>query len=157
MSNTIKLSLNAYYGAQQFNDNFDFRFESQYWYPQSYVGLTLSRPIFTGLSKINKVKAAKTSLNTAKLQAEIARDQSRINDDRLMGELSRCERAVVNRHKNYLLYKENLTIYKIKYDEGSISLENYLSYFDDYLRAENSYLSELSAYYQKLSIVISRN
>ena len=152
------LSFYGYYGAEQFQHTFDaFSFRSSYWHGQEYIGLSLTASLFSGLNDINKMKAAKKNVELAQTQLEIARQQSAINDHLLLEEIIRNGNSTQKASNAFFLYKENLNLYNIQYKEGAIDLNTFLTYFQNYLIIENAYFTQLSNYYNNLSVVISRN
>lgn len=153
-----KLSFNVYYGFDQFQDELSaFSFKSSAWHQHQYVGLSLSLPLFSGLGNMNRSKVAHTNLDLVYKQAAIAIEQSRINDNLLIGEIERKYLATQQAFEAFKLYGENLNMYKIEYDEGAIDINTLLIYFQDYLISENAYLGQLSDYYNDLCVIISRN
>jgi len=152
------LSLNAYYGANQFQKTLDaFSFKSSYWHRQEYIGLSLTTTLFSGLENLNKIKAARKSFELAQMQSDIAELQSAINDRLLLEEIVRKGISAEKAAEAFFLYRDNLKMYHIQYQEGAIDLNTFLTYFQYYLIAENAYFSQLSSYYNDLSIIISRN
>jgi len=152
------LSLNGYYGANQFQQTLDaFSFNSSAWHGQEYIGLSLTASLFSGLNDINKMKAAKKNVELAQTELEIATLQSAINDHLLLEEIVRKGISTQQAAEAFRLYKENLNLYNIQYKEGAIDLNTFLLYFQNYLITENAYFTQLSNYYNDLSVIISRN
>jgi len=59
--------------------------------------------------------------------------------------------------KSFELYGNNLLLNLQKFNEGIISIDIYYKAFDDYLKSENIYLSNLSTLLYNQAFVISRN
>ena len=57
----------------------DFEFSTYNWTPYSYVGLSLSIPIFSGGKRLNNVRAAKVQASELELQTENTRRQLQIS------------------------------------------------------------------------------
>jgi outer membrane protein TolC len=152
-----QLSLNFYLGAQQYRETFGISFDNKAWSTSSYISLNISIPIFNGFSTKNKVNSAliehEISLNT--LDQNII--QSEIEDDLILKEFNYSKEAVNAAKNNYEIAKENADLHFQKFEEGLVSLNNYLESFDDYLKAEITYLNLLSDSYSYYSKILSRN
>lgn len=70
------LAANFSYSYNAMENSFDFK--EYKWTPYSYVGLSLSIPIFSGMKRYNDVKVSKVSLTQAQLQKTNAERQLRI-------------------------------------------------------------------------------
>jgi len=152
------LSFFAYYGGDQFQNKLKaFSFKSSQWHRQEYIGLSLSASLFSGLYDLNKMKAAGKNVELAQTQLEIAAQESAINDRLLLDEIVRNGASTQKASEAFFLYRENLNLYHIQYSEGVIALNTFLVYFQNYLITENAYFTQLSNYYNNLSVVISRN
>ncbi|MEM6525850.1 MAG: hypothetical protein AAF693_18770, partial [Bacteroidota bacterium] len=57
---------------------------------------------------------------------------------------------------NFQLYEENQRLTYKKYEEGLVSLDAYLRVFEDYVKAENTFLNNLSKVYSLYSQIIPR-
>jgi outer membrane protein len=150
------LSLDGYYGVQQFQDAFLPSFSHGSWSNYSYVGLSLSVPLFTGFATSGNVKSAATSVAIAGLQYDIARIQSGNNDDLLRKQYIDDEEMARASKDNFLLYGDNLGLARQKYGEGLLSLDAYLKVFEDYLTSENAYLNNLSNLYSTRATILGR-
>ncbi|MGL6179795.1 MAG: TolC family protein [Tannerellaceae bacterium] len=156
--NMPRLSFDAYYGANMYNSALSgFTFKSSQWHPQQYIGLSLTIPVFTGLNTLYNTKAAKKNVDVMEVQYDAARKQSGLNDRLLLESIVRKRASVEKAYESFRLYGENISLYHAQFNEGALELKVFLTYFQDYLTAQNSYLSQLSDYYNDLSIIISRN
>jgi outer membrane protein TolC len=151
-----KLSLNGYYGFQQFRDDFGVSFGNNAWTTYSYLGLNLSIPIFTGLSSQNKLRASKVELERAENEWNKVNLESQSQDARLIEEYHTSLRNSQLALDAFRLYEKNEQLTLQKYSEGLISLDRYLYSFEDYLKAENAYLNSLLTTYSYYSQIISR-
>jgi len=151
-----KLSASMYLGAQQYRDNFGLSFSSNAWNPYRYIGLSLTVPIFTGFTNSNKYKSALVQQNIAQLQYNSAKQQSEINDRLLIKNHNDYFDQVKASASNFKLYRSNLQLTKQKYLEGVIGMDVYLKAFQDYLTAENLYLSNLSTLLSTKATILSR-
>ncbi len=151
------LTVNTYYGKQQFRDNFGLATESGSWTDYSYINLSLNVPIFTGFGTKNKVKSAQIEYDIAYQELENARRSAEVDDAFLIEEYRRSWAQLSAVHESYQLFKENADLTHQKYEEGLVSLDTSLRSFEDYLQAENNYLNSLSNYFSYHASVISRN
>ena len=85
LATTVKMNKMAYVPslAVAFNYTYsamtnDFNFSEYKWTPYSYVGLSLSIPIFSGGKRLNTVRASKVQMEQLRLQRENAERQLRI-------------------------------------------------------------------------------
>ena len=150
------LSLNSYYGRQQFRDDFGLSLDSDAWTPYSYVSLNLNVPIFTGFTNRRTIKQRKLDHQIAlneqqKVQVNIAHD-----DARLIADYQISREDVSASRETYQLYGENKELTYQKFEAGVISLDRYLQAFADYLKAEVTYLNNLSKMYSYYSQIIPR-
>jgi outer membrane protein TolC len=151
-----KISLNGYYGFQQFSDDFGVSFVNNAWSTISYLGLNLSAPIFTGFASQNKLRASKIEMERAENEWKKVNLESQIHDNRLIDEYHISLRNSQLAFDAFRLYEKNKQLTFQKYSEGLISLDRYLYSFEDYLKAENAYLNSLLTTYSYYSQIISR-
>lgn len=151
-----KLSLNAYFGQQQFQNDFTFSLDGEAWTDYSYVGLNLSVPIFTGLANHNKTKVSKIEYGIAQKNLEQQKQQSALQDDLLLKEYDISLQASTTAYDNFMLYQDNVDLTFQKLQQGIIGLDAYFKVFEDYLRAENNYLNTLSNVYGNYATILSR-
>lgn len=151
-----KLSVSGYFGGQQFHNNFGLSFSSDAWNRYQYLGLNLTVPVFTGFTNTYKYKSALVQRDIARLQYNNAKEQSQINDQLLIKDLTNYRNMVTASAQNFQLYGKNLQLNKQKYQEGIISMDVYLKNFEDYLRAENTNLNNLSQLFNTWSTILSR-
>lgn len=84
-------------------------------------------------------------------------EQSRIDDALLLKELNYSQTATETSNENYQLAGENADLQRQKFEQGLVSLDTYLDSFDDYLKAEVSWLNYLLESYNHYSKILSRN
>ncbi|PWK79199.1 outer membrane protein TolC [Mucilaginibacter oryzae] len=151
-----KISASAFFGNQQFRNDFGLSFSQDSWKSYSYIGLGITVPIFTGFSNTNKYKSQKAQQQVARLEFDNAQQQSLINDRLLLKNYSDYRQMVTASYASFKLYGENLKLNDQKYKEGVISLDVYQKVFQDYLAAENVYLNNLSLLLSTQSTLVSR-
>lgn len=150
------ISMNSYYGRQQFRDDFGLSFGEGKWTNYSYLTLNLSVPIFTGFSNRSNIKRSQLSQQVA-FQEKIEVENNIALDDRLLITNYKLSLDDVNSLLDtYHLYEKNKALTYQKYEEGLVSLDGYLSVFEDYIKAENAYLNSLSKLYTYYSQIIPR-
>ncbi len=152
-----KISLEGYLGRQQFRDDFGLSFNSNDWSNYSYVQLSINIPIYTGLASNRKTKAAQLDKTIAAYEHDQALTESEINDAKLISEYNYSLLDNEKSQNTLTLYEENLALTAQKYEDGLISMDQYLRAFEDYLKAESNYLNSLSNSYQYYSEIISRS
>ena len=151
------LGLNGYYGFQQFRDDFAMSFKQGAWTNNSYIGLNLQVPLFTGLANTNHWKSARISEQVAALQYDNARLQSQAGDDLLLRQHQDYLEMVRVSRDNFLLYGHNLDLSRQKFNEGLLTIDAYFKVFEDYLSAENAFLNNMSNLLSVQASILARN
>lgn len=154
---TPKLDFIYYWGGTQYQQDFNLSFNSSDWQPNSYVGLNLSIPIFSGFGNKNQYSSAKISQNIARLNYEEEIRKSSITDSILLNNYLSSKKLAETANENLKLSGENVQLAYSRYSEGLISLDNYLSVYDDYLAVESQYFTRLSDYMINKATILSRN
>ncbi|CAN5462328.1 TolC family protein [soil metagenome] len=136
-----KLTANGSYASSYQNNSFGKLYSSNF--PSSYIGLTLSIPIYTGSQHLNQVKQS---------EIVVLKDQNRLDDMKniLSLQLNQARIMYVNglqslndQKKNRELAAEVLRVSKIKYEQGvgsSIEVTQAQTALQD---AENAYIQGL--------------
>ncbi len=151
-----KLSLNGYYGKQQFREDFGLDLGNNTWSNYSFVGFNLSVPIFNGFAYRNKLKISKIDLNLSEIELNKANLESHSQDIKLVEEYRTSISNTKLALEAFQLYEENERLALQKYSEGVISLDRYFNAFEDYLKSENAYLNGLLTTYSLYSQIIPR-
>lgn len=151
-----KLNTYAYWGKQQYRQDFGLSFRDGSWSNQRYVGVSLSIPIFTGFTNKNKLKTAKIDRSITGTRQINDQRKSAINDDLLLHGYQKSLLLVKAAHENYLLADRNTGLSFQKYQEGIISLDDYFRTMDDCFTAENAWLNALSSLFSYYATIISR-
>jgi outer membrane protein len=154
---TPKLDLIYYWGGTQYQQDFSLSFNSSDWQPNSNIGLNLSIPIFSGFGNKNHYSSAKISQNIARLNYEEEIRKSSFTDSILLNNYLSSKKLAETANENLKLSGENVQLAYSRYSEGLISLENYLSVYDDYLAVESQYFTRLSDYMINKATILSRN
>ncbi len=151
------LSLSGFLGSQQFRDNFGLTFGDQSWNDYRYLQLNLNVPLFTGFYTRNKYRSAQINAQINAQQYHDAVEQSKISDSLLITTYDNDRLLVAASGRNLLLYRDNVDLSRHKFEEGLISIDTFQKTFEDYLRAENTHLNNLSSMFSALASIISRN
>lgn len=150
------IALSTYYGAQQFGDDLILGFGPGDWSSYSYISLSLNVPIFTGFNNRSNIKISKLNQEIASNQKlEVERNQQ-VKDEQLITDYKYSLKEAALALETYHLYEENSRLSLSKYEEGLISLDQYLNIFEDYIRAENAYLNAMTSIFTYYSKIISR-
>lgn len=150
------LSLNAYLGRQQFRDDLGLSFSGDTWTNYSYSSLNLSIPIFSGFNNRRNIKISKLDQQIAFNEKTKTEQNTILYDYQLIEEYQLSLDDAESTLETYRLYEENQALTFQKYEEGLISLDSYLKVFEDYIRAENTYLNSMSKVYAYYSQIIPR-
>ncbi|MEO1054495.1 MAG: TolC family protein [Bacteroidota bacterium] len=150
------ISMNTYYGRQQFRDDFGLSFGNGSWTNYSYLSLNLSVPIFTGFSNRSKIKQSQLNQQIAFSEKQETEQHAALDDELLVADYRLSLADVQSTSETYQLYEKNKELTFQKYEEGLISLDGYLAVFEDYIKAENAYLNTLSKLYTYYSQIIPR-
>lgn len=152
-----KLDFISYWGGIQYQEDFTFSLNSNDWQSNSYIGLNLSVPVFSGFRNKSQLSSAKISQSIARHSYEEEIRKSSLNDNILFNNYLTSMHSVQMAEQNLQLADENVQLAYSKYSEGLISLDNYLSVHEDYLTVESQYFSRLSEYLINKAIIQSRN
>jgi outer membrane protein len=136
-----KLSANGSYASSYQNNSFGNLYTSNF--PSSYIGLTLSVPIYTGGQHINQVK--QSEINVLKSQNDLINMRNTVSLQVSQSRISYINglQTLNDQKKNRALASEVLRVSKIKYDQGvgsSIEVTQAQTALQD---ADNSYIQGL--------------
>ncbi|MEO1255237.1 MAG: TolC family protein, partial [Bacteroidota bacterium] len=150
------LSLSTYLGRQQFRDDLGLSFSGDDWTNYSYMSLNLSIPIFSGFNNRRTIKLSKLDQQVAFNEKTKTEQNAILADHQLIAEYRLSLDDAKSSLETYRLYEENQELTFQKYEEGLISLDSYLNVFEDYIKAENTYLNSMSKVYAYYSQIIPR-
>lgn len=151
-----QIGFHAYFGYNQFQDDFTMSFQSGTWKPNNYLGLSLNIPVFTGFANKTKYQSAKIDRQIAAQTYEDEVRKSAINDSLLYSKTVSTSKIAATGLENFHLSSENVKLAAQKYEQGLLSLDGYLNVFDDYLKAESLYLNNLSEFLINKASIESR-
>jgi outer membrane protein len=151
------LSITGFLGSEQFRDNFGLTFGDQTWNDYRYLQLNLNVPLFTGFYTRNKYRSAQATARINAQQYHDAIEQGKISDSLLTNTYDNYRLLVAASGRNLLLYRANVDLSRHKFEEGLISIDSFQKTFEDYLRAENTHLNNLSSMFNAMASIISRS
>jgi outer membrane protein len=153
-----KLDFNYYWGGTQYQeDDFKLSFNADDWRANSYISLNLSIPIFSGFGNKHQYNSTKISQNIALQNYEEEIRKASISDNILLNNYRSSEILAKKAKENLNISSDNVQLAYSKFAEGLISLDSYLSVYDDYLSVESQFFSRLSDYMINKAIIQSRN
>jgi len=136
-----KLTANANYSPSYQNNGFSELYSTNY--PSSYVGLTLSVPIFTGWQHVNQLR--QSEITVLKSQNDLYDMKNNINLQVAQARVSYINglQTLNDQKKNMALAEEVLRVAKIKYEQGVGSSIEVTQAQTDVEQADNSYIQGL--------------
>jgi outer membrane protein len=151
------LALSGFLGSEQFRDNFGLTFGDQTWNDYRYLQLNLNVPLFTGFYTRDKYRSAQALARINAQQYHDAVEEGKITDSLLINTYDNDRLLVATSGRNLLLYRANVDLSRQKFEEGLISIDTFQKTFEDYLRAENTHLNNVSSMFSAMATIISRN
>lgn len=151
-----QISLKGYFGANQYWDNFDFSFDTNDWRKSNYVGVSVTMPVFTGLANKSKYNAAKIQKQIAQTAYNEELANAELKDNNLLKEYFSAANVANTSLEKLQLSKDNLQLARQKYEQGLMSLTDYLEVFNADLSVQNQYLSDLSEFRSVEATIESR-
>ena len=141
-----KIEVDYYLGSFQYQNDFTFSLKSADWKPSSYLGISVSVPLFTGFANKSQYSSAKISQAIMQTKYQDEGRKSAINDSILLANYFSSIKLIEITSETYKVSGNNVELASQKYGQGLISLDEYLKVFDDYLAIENQYFNSLSEY-----------
>lgn len=140
---TLSLMINVKHNGM--SDQF-FRGETNYWYPTSVVGLSLSIPLFSGMSRPAKVR--QSNLDRMKVEEDMKTLEQSLTMAYRNAELklSDTRRTIALQRDNQALAEQVFDIAQNNYVLGVASLSDVLNASQQLVQAQMSYAGALSDY-----------
>jgi len=151
-----QLSLKGYFGANQYWNEFDFSFDSNDWRKSNYVGVSVTVPIFTGFANKSKYDAAKIQKRIAQTAYREELANAELQNNSLLKKYFSNINVVNVSFEKMSLSDENQLLARQKYEQGLMSLSDYLEVFNSNLSAQNQYLTALSDFRSVKATIDSR-
>ena len=139
----------SFIGSFQYqNMREDYKLFGEKWYGNSYIGLSLSIPIFDGLNKNSRLEQAE--VEHSKLEANLDDTKKYFLNDFAQSkrDYEQSSTTTIVRNQNVVLAENILSVSRIKYSEGAISMKDLLV---DEITLCNSELNYLGAKMQLLN------
>ena len=137
------LNLNGAYQKNALDNTFSLFSTNSTWYSTSYVGLSLTVPIFSGFSK-------DANLKKARLQSNLINDQIENLKQNIDMEVRVARNTFLNSIKNMDNQQENATLAesvynqtKKKYESGLASTTDLTNAQTDLIQAQSNYINAL--------------
>jgi outer membrane protein len=137
------VDLNGAYYKNAYNNNYDFLTTGGSWYSNSYVGLTINVPIFSGFSK-------NANLQKARLQSALTNEQIENLKQNIDLEVRQARNNFLNAMKTMNNQKENThlaeSVYnqtKKKFESGLASNTDVTNAQTDLIQAQSNYINAL--------------
>ena len=150
------LSVNSYFGRQQFREDLGLSLNPSDWSNYSYLSVNLNIPIFTGFKTKSQVRQHHFNSQIQQNESEKAKRSADLDDHLLIQRYLLSLDDATTTYDSFQLYAENRQLSYQKYEEGLISLDHYLGVFEDYIKAENNYLNALTKVYSYYSQILPR-
>ncbi len=120
----------------------------QRWFQNSMVGLQLSIPVFASGQRYAKIKKARIELEKARTTKELVSDQLLMQEKQLRFDLVNANLQFINQRENIEVSKRVFESMENKYKQGMASSLELTQSNNQYLQAENNYISSLMSLLQ---------
>jgi outer membrane protein TolC len=134
-------SLSGFYSAA--TTGMGMKLSGMDWYPNSYLGLQLSVPIFTSGQRYSSIQKAKIDLEKARNTKEMVSDQLKMQEKQLRFNLQNANMQYMSQKGNIEVSKRVYSSMENKYKQGMASSLELTQANQFYLQAENNYISSL--------------
>ncbi len=138
-----QLNANFTYQRNGAGQSFSTTWEGENWFTGSFVGLSLSVPIFDGLSKSHKIQQNRIQLKQLENQQVLLEDNIALERFRARTNLHNSMKALEVQEENRELAREVYDIARIKYNEGVGSNLEVVEADADLKEAETNYFGAL--------------
>ena len=134
-------SLSGFYSAA--TTGMGMKLSGMDWYPNSYLGLQLSVPIFASGQRYSSIQKAKIDLEKARNTKEMVSDQLKMQEKQLRFNLQNANMQYISQKGNVEVSKRVYSSMENKYKQGMASSLDLTQANQLYLLAENNYISSL--------------
>jgi outer membrane protein TolC len=141
------LAFTSQYAYQGLRQNFKNYFQSSpenNWYPSSYIGLSLSIPLFDGGERRSKVKQAKLDYKKTEMTLDDTEENLNVNYLNAINNYNNHKTNVQRQKQNIALAEKVYQGTALKYREGLVTMTDLLQ---DEMGLNNAQASYLSALY----------
>lgn len=141
------LSLYAFYGANYFDNRFNF-IKNSNWYGNSYIGLSVNLPITQGLERVKQMDILKLQTKSDQLNYQTEQTEIEFQINRAYNNLQIKEKNLVIKADNKLLQKQNLDLATEQYESGKLTNSDWLKFNQASLQSITSYFQAVYEYLQ---------
>jgi outer membrane protein len=138
MKHTPTVGFEGFVGANQYTDTFNPLLSGS-WYGSSYIGLSLKAQILSGSMTKNKVSQLK--LEQKGLKSKLEDETNNVINKSLMlsEEIRQLEYQAELSKQNIVLYEENLTLNKERFEKGQINTYDLLTDEIDFQKEQSKF------------------
>lgn len=137
------LGFYARYGALSYNNDFAKLWKHDNWFDFASIGIKATVPLFDGLTRLNRAKQQKMTVQTEKKKLELYKMQFQLQYDNALVQNERSKNNVANDKNNLDLAEQVFQQTSLQYEKGVASLS-------DLINAENSRKDALTNYINSL-------
>lgn len=119
-----KVSLNAFYGTQFFNNQLKL-VNSDYWYGNSYVNLSLRIPLTEYFEKSLINKYNNLELDIIKSKLEVLELEKQIQNEQKNNEITNLSKKIKILKASVLIAEKNVSIAQTQLNEGTILISDF--------------------------------
>ncbi len=113
------------------------------WFPNSMTGLQITVPIFASGQRYSKIRKAQINLEKARTTKEMVTEQLLLQEKQLRYNLVNANQQYISQKENVEVSKRVYTSMENKYRQGMASSLDLTQANQQYLQAENNYVSAL--------------
>ncbi|MNU80259.1 Outer membrane protein TolC precursor [compost metagenome] len=137
------LSLNFHSSVQNQQNTLRMFEKGARWFPNSYVGLNLSIPIFDGLSKNSRVKQTKIQMEQSELEEQYLAENLKMQRTNANNTLKTNQAALVSQQRNIELAQKVYTITQAQFVGGIATMTDIVNAETSLRDAQTNYLRAL--------------
>lgn len=134
------LTLNAYYGANYYDNSFDL-FKSGNWNGNSFVNVALRLPISEGFERQRKISRLRLQQEADQMRFRDERNRNRLEYLSALREAERYANNYVRARENFMLAEQNLRLAEEQFANGRLLIGDFSVANFNYQREKNNYLT----------------
>lgn len=134
------LALNAYYGANYFDNSFNL-LKSANWNGNSFINVGLRFPISEGFERQKRIGRLRLQQQADELRYQDERNKIRLDYLLAQREAGRYEKNYARARENFLLAEQNLQLAKEQFDSGRLYIGDLSRGNYNYQLEKNNYLN----------------
>ncbi len=133
------VSLNGFYGTNFYDNDFDL-FNSQNWYGNSYVGVSIKLPLTEGLDRVKKIEALQLQSKSDQSSYQEQLNQVQLDKLQAMNDLLYKERDLFQKKKNMERVRKTLQATTEQFENGRLLSGDWAKSNFAYQQAKTAYL-----------------